>query len=119
MKDNDIFIISEITEISKTVIGIILERGYNAVFCFNDIVAVSMYHAVLREGLRLPACFSLTGFDNSPVLKLLDKQIDTINFSVETLGYEAGKWLRTCIVDREYKDLQLKIEGEYIPGETV
>ncbi|MBI9107357.1 MAG: LacI family DNA-binding transcriptional regulator [Spirochaetales bacterium] len=117
--EEDIFNVTEITEISESVIGTILKRGYNAVFCFNDIVAVAMYHAVLHEGLSLPDCFSLTGFDNSPVLKLLDKPINTINFSVETLGYEAGVWLRSWVVERKCESMQKKIDGEYIQGETV
>lgn len=95
------------------------ERGYNAVFCFNDLVAVHVYNRALREGLDVPRDFMLTGFDNAPVLDLAPRRIDTIEFSTRELGRRTGMWLKARLIDRTETDLRMTLAGDYVPGETI
>jgi LacI family transcriptional regulator len=115
----DVFNIDQIKELQGPVLDAILERKYNCVLCFNDLLAVSVYQSALHRGIAIPQAFSLSGFDNSPMLQLLDQRIDTIEFSIHSLGTEAGLWLRAWIIDRDFKPIQKKLEGTYMKGETI
>lgn len=118
--DNDnIYTIETIAELTGTVLADIASKGYNALVCFNDMVAISVYQAALHRSISIPADFSLTGFDNSPILELMDQRIDTIEFSLRKLGREAGSWLRSRTIERKDQSLQKSLEGDYIPGETI
>lgn len=111
--------LSTLDEITPDLIRWLKAEGYNSILCFNDVVAVYFYQCALSQGYRIPEDFSLTGFDNSPVLDLLNRRIDTINLSVFQLAKEAGIWLQNTIMHREGGNIQRLIEGEYIPGETI
>lgn len=115
----DSFSVGSIEEIDSAFIARLTGRGYNAVLAFNDLLAVYLYQAALHDGIRIPGAFSLTGFDNSPVRSLLSLKIDTIDLSIRNLGFEAGAWLRSYIVDRDETPLRKRIEGAYIPGDTI
>jgi len=93
--------------------------GYNALFCFNDVVAVYVLQVARQIGIRIPEDLSLTGFDNSPVRQVSVPPLTTINLSTRELGAAAGSWLRRCVIERAEEPLQLEIAGEYIEGLTV
>ncbi|MFP4373613.1 MAG: LacI family DNA-binding transcriptional regulator [Spirochaetaceae bacterium] len=111
--------IDTLDQIDEGFVRSIVADGYNAVMCFNDFVAVYFYQAALAAGLRIPEDLALTGFDNSPVRRLAVKRIDTITLSTGRLGEEAGRWLRSRIIDKSTDRLGLSVEGELIEGETV
>jgi len=113
------YTLATLGEITPDLLHRLKKEGYNSILCFNDVVAVYFYQCALSQGYRIPEDFSLTGFDNSPVLDLLNRRIDTINLSVFQLAKEAGIWLRKRIMYREEGTIQRLIEGEYIPGETI
>ncbi len=117
--EKDVFIVDSIDELSKKVLPVIKERGYNGVLCFNDLMAVSLYQAALRRNWFVPDLFSLSGFDNSPILQLMEQRIDTIEFSLLQLGTEAGIWLQSQIINRSTDPIQKALEGDYIAGETI
>ncbi|HSV55635.1 MAG TPA: LacI family DNA-binding transcriptional regulator [Magnetospirillaceae bacterium] len=119
MSESDIYDIETIPQLAGPAFSDILARGYNSLMCFNDLIAVTVYQAALHRGLEVPGDFSLTGFDNSPVLDLLDQRIDTLEFSVHMLGKEAGQWLRRRVIDRSEEPVQKRLEGAYVPGETI
>jgi LacI family transcriptional regulator len=116
---DDLYVIETIAELTDTVLAEIARKGYNALVCFNDLVAISVYQTASHRCISIPADFSLTGFDNSPILDLMDQRIDTIEFSLQRLGREAGAWLRCRTIERGTQTLQKNLEGEYIPGETI
>jgi LacI family transcriptional regulator len=117
--EKDLFILDALADISPELLKDLKKKGYNTVMCFNDVLAVYFFQAAVAEGFSIPGDFSLTGFDNSPVLDLVSRRIDTINLSVRILGFEAGKWLKARIIDREEKDIHKLIAGEYVQGSTI
>lgn len=56
----------------------------DAVFCHNDVVAVGLYRALRRAGLRVPQDVAVAGFDGIPEGLYLDDPLTT----VETRGEE-------------------------------
>ncbi|MFQ3619948.1 MAG: LacI family DNA-binding transcriptional regulator [Spirochaetales bacterium] len=115
----DTRVIDTLAQITPKFLKEILKQGFNAILCFNDVVAVYVYQCALSCGVDIPKECSLTGFDNSPVLELVSRRIDTINLSVFQLAREAGSWLRRQIIDRETEGLQKLIQGDYLPGSTL
>ena len=97
----------------------LLKNKYNAITCFNDVVAIYFMQKALTLGISIPKDLSITGFDNSSVRNLFLKKIDTIQLSVEKLGEEAGAWLKRRIIDKEDEIIQKEILGDYVKGETV
>ena len=117
--DTDIYNLDSITEIRASILSDILKKNYNAVFCFNDMLAVSLYQSALHFSLQIPQAFSITGFDNSPILDLLDQRVNTIEFSLQKLGNRSGEWLQSRIINRDDIPIQENLEGAYILGETI
>lgn len=115
----DCFEFDSIPALDGSFVRSIPERGYDSVFCFNDLVAVHVYNKALRGGLRVPEDFSLTGFDNAPVLDLAPRRIDTIEFSIRELGRRTGDWLKKRLIDRSGEEMRVTLAGDYIPGETI
>lgn len=111
--------IAQFAEISSHVAPWILKNKFNAVLAFNDYIAIGLYTALMNQGVRIPEDISLTGFDNSPILALLDKKIDTCNLSVYELGKRAGEWLYQVIVKKEGGLLHEKLSVQYVEGETL
>lgn len=115
----DCFEFADIPRIDKTFIRSIADRGYDSIFCFNDLIAVHIYNRALRGGLKIPRDFALTGFDNSPVLDLAPRRIDTVEFSIQELGFRTGAWLKARLVDRSADAIRMTLAGDYIRGETI
>jgi LacI family transcriptional regulator len=115
----DCFEFDSIPRIDGAFVRSLRGRGYDAVFCFNDLVAVHIYNRALREGLEIPRDFALTGFDNAPVLDLAPRRIDTVEFSVKELGFRTGTWLKKRLIDRSDEDVRMTLAGDYVRGETI
>ena len=115
----DVFRVQSLEEIDRSLIRTIRERGYNAVICFNDFVAVYFYQIALANQIKIPEEMSLSGYDNSPVRELTPQKIDTVDLSPFDLGREAALWLKDVIINRESGGIQKMIIGEFIPGETL
>jgi LacI family transcriptional regulator len=119
MGEGDCFEFDAVSSINGAFVRSLRDRGYDAAFCFNDLVAVHVYNRALREGLAIPRDFALTGFDNAPVLDLAPRRIDTIEFPVAELGRRTGAWLKRRLIDRSAEDIRLTLAGAYVPGETI
>lgn len=111
--------LDNIHELSPRRVRALTAKGVNSFHCFNDVMGVYLYQAALQAGVRIPGSASLTGFDSSPVRDLLTRPLDTVNLSVERLGFEASRWLRSVVIERKSEPIHLLVEGEYVPGETV
>lgn len=94
-------------------------RGVTAVATFNDVIAVYFYQAALHRGIRIPEDLMLVGYDNSPVSDLLDRRIDTIDMETSRLGFMAGEWLRSLVIERNPNGIHEMVSGEYVPGQTI
>jgi len=119
MTTEDCFELESIASLDGALVRSLVARGYNAVLCFNDLMAVHVFNRAWREGFEIPRDFALTGFDNAPVLDVAAKRIDTIEFATGELGWHAGCWLRERLIERQTRSLNLILAGEYVPGETL
>lgn len=94
-------------------------RGVNAIFCFNDVLAVYLYQVAVQAGILIPEDIGLAGFDYSPIGYLLVEPLDTVMLPVGQLGFEAGAWLRRCVIDKNQEPMRKFVKGEYVAGATI
>lgn len=117
--DHDVYPFSSITAIPRGFTHTLHQRGYNAIVCFNDYVAIDIYNDGIHCGYAFPQDFSLTGYDDSPALELIDRRIDTIRFDTHRLGLESGHVLKRRIIDRLNQPIHVRLACDYVPGDTL
>lgn len=111
--------VTALSEIDAALIRAAMEKGKNALVCFNDIVAIAALNAARAAGVRVPQDLMITGFDNTPVMSISPVAIDTIDLEVDLLGKTAAQWLRDRILARAAEPIARLIAGRYVPGRTI
>lgn len=111
--------VDDLREIHSTGLEWVIDKGFNAVMAFNDIVALSILQSGIARGLQFPQDIILCGFDDSPIQQLLDRRIDTVGLSIPLLGKMAGTWLKEKIIDRNEDQIQKILPVSYIRGDTI
>lgn len=117
--EKNVFVVDDLDNIAKIVPPWIVENKFNAVLSFNDLVAMSLLQSLQCRQIRIPEDMALTGFDNSPLLRLLNRQIDTINLSIPELGFKAAEWLHAKVMEKQNLKLHEKLPAHYIKGDTI
>ena len=113
----DVLGVEAIANVDKRLIDRIDRRRYNAVLCFNDVVAAAFCQAARAAGIDPARRWEVTGFDNSPLRDLMRPRPATISLPVRTLGEQAGRWIRRRIVERSDEPFAVRIPGEYLEGD--
>ena len=72
----------------------------DALFCYNDLVAVGALQACARLGRRVPEDVAVTGFDDVPLAALVTPALTTCRVPRYELGVQATRWLLTQIDGR-------------------
>lgn len=65
------------------------DRRPTALFCFNDRMAMGVYNAAHRRGLRIPDDLSIVGYDDQ---QLIAAELDPPLTTVALPHYEMGRW---------------------------
>lgn len=82
-----------------------------AVFCFNDLLAVSVYKAAHELQIRIPQDLSVVGFDDIAIASLLGPPLTTVRTESYKVGVEAARMVMT---DIQGEGAKLK-DVRYIP----
>lgn len=80
----------------------LLARAGDITACFiaSDVVAFGALRAVREAGRRVPADFSIVGFDDIPLARHFDPPLTTIRLPANALGAAAGRALINRLADR-------------------
>ena len=91
----------------------------DAVVCYNDQIAMGVYHKLREMGIRIPEDISLTGYDNSLYARG-EIKLTTIAHPQEKLGEMAAELLLEQIRHVPEGESRVKrlIEPELIPGNS-
>jgi GntR family transcriptional regulator of arabinose operon len=76
--------------------------GIDAIACYNDQVAFSIYQMLVESGRRIPEDISLTGFDDSYLSVNCPVKLTTVSHPKEKLGEAAAELLLDMIGNRDY-----------------
>jgi DNA-binding LacI/PurR family transcriptional regulator len=66
-----------------------LGRELDAVFCFNDTLAIGALHAIAMHGLRVPDDIAVVGFDNVPAAQYAFPPLTTIEPGTDQIAKHA------------------------------
>lgn len=116
---DDVYAVDEPSEIDAGFVKKLVKNGCNAVIAFNDLVAVSVLQAARDASVKVPEQLALTGFDDSPVRRLVRPMIASMSMPVSQIAEEAGRWVTRVVVEREAGLVQTVLPGDYCEGETV
>ena len=70
---------------------------FDAIICFNDIMALSTVHFLKEHGIRVPDDIIVTGFDDSFVSSFDQPTLTTVKTSLPPQGYAAAKKIHELI----------------------
>lgn len=71
----------------------------SAIFCFNDLLAVSVYKAAHELGIRIPDELSVMGFDDIEIASLLGPPLTTVRTDSYEVGEEAARLVLSELAD--------------------
>jgi LacI family transcriptional regulator len=66
----------------------------------NDLLALGAYAALQDIGLRCPDDISIIGYNDMPLVDLVEPALSTVRINPEALGHKAGKLVLQAIRDR-------------------
>jgi LacI family transcriptional regulator len=72
---------------------LLIDQGFDAVFCSEDMVAIGILHGLLKKGIRVGEEFGLVGFDNIYVGQQVFAELTTIDQNIFEKGETATKTL--------------------------
>lgn len=72
-------------------------RGYTAIFCMADVMAMGAIRALTDQGLRVPEDVSVLGFDGLPIGEFIVPRLTTVSQSVEALAQRSVELLKQSI----------------------
>lgn len=75
--------------------GLLLERGFDAAFCTEDMVAAGVLHGMLKRDVRVGRDFGLVGFDNIHIGRQLYPELTTIDQRI----FEKGATAMTTLLN--------------------
>jgi LacI family repressor for deo operon, udp, cdd, tsx, nupC, and nupG len=72
-----------------------------AFFCFNDMTAIGVIHALHQSGYDIPADFSVIGFDDLEIAAYYHPPLTTIQQPIYNLGFRSATMLFDLIQGKE------------------
>ncbi len=81
-----------------------------AIFCYNDMTAISALSALKRRGLRVPDDISLIGFDNIEFASYLDPPLTTIHQPKHEMGRLAMRMLIDLLNGKDASNVLVPVE---------
>ena len=85
-----------------------------AVFVASDTAALGALRAIRRGGLRVPEDLALVGFDDVPLVELVDPPLTTIRLPAYGLGWGAADMLIRLIAKEDVRQPCVILETELI-----
>jgi len=68
-------------------------KKFDAIFCFNDLMAAGCYDVLAEKNIVPGKDISVVGFDNQSVCEYLRPNLTTMAIPLSEIGYEAAKML--------------------------
>lgn len=91
----------------------------DAIFCFNDALAIGVYHGVRRAGLQVPADIGIVGFDGIEEGQCLDQPLTTVSTPAQPLAQAAvALLLQRLAGDREICPEHVIVPTTLLSGKT-
>ena len=96
-----------------------LKRPTDAVFAYNDQLAIGFISAARHAGMRIPDDVSVIGFDNIEGASVQSVPLSTIDQHTQVLGQQAARILLNEIATETPHTVNFTDSSEYIKRESV
>ena len=95
------------------------ETRPKAIFCHNDVIAIGVYHCLIRGGVRVPEDIALIGFDGTEEGQCLDKPLTSVLTPVDVFCRHAVDVLMNRLAGTvELSPDRILVPAELLIGET-
>lgn len=89
--------------------GLIL-RKYDAIVCFNDIIAAQILNHLINLKIRIPEDMSVVGFDNRIFCDYTNPRLSSVEHSTRLMGKQSVNTLLNLLNDQLVKSIDLGAE---------
>lgn len=96
----------------------LVQRGVDAIFVCNDIMAYGAYSALKELNLKVPDDISVVGFDDLMFSKMLAVPLTTIYQDINELGVKATKLMMEYIKDGKTSEEFIRTEPSLVVRES-
>lgn len=103
----------------KLMVEKIRQEGCSAAFCCNDLMAIGVLNACKEIGVSVPDEFSIIGFDNIILSKLVEPKLTTIDQNMYELGNQAAKLILETIKEEQSISKKVVLNATFVPRETL
>lgn len=92
----------------------IMKKEYPvAIFCYNDLLAISVIRACRKWNFSVPQEIGIVGFDDLTLASDSMQSLTTVHYSTDTIAEETVKLLLSKIDGKEYSG-EIKRIGYYL-----
>lgn len=95
------------------------QKECSAAFCCNDLMAIGVLNACKEAGLSIPEDFSIIGFDNIILSKLVEPKVTTIDQNMYELGNQAARLIVDNIRAENRVNKKVILHATLIDRETL
>ena len=99
--------------------GHYLKSPTDAVFAFNDQIALGFMHAIGKAGMRVPEDVSVIGFDNDPQAAVASPGLNTIDLHPDQMGALAAQVMIAQIGSAQTRPVARVEASSYIQRDSV
>jgi len=90
------------------------KKEFDAIFCYNDMIAFGAVKALREKGFKIPEDVSIVGYDDVLYSELIDPPLTTVRIKKYELGFEAMKMLMSRLKGRRKKIKKVILDVELI-----
>ncbi len=85
-----------------------------AIFCYNDMMAIGAMHALKARGIRIPEDIALAGFDDIDLARYLDPALTTLAQPRYEMGRQAVEILLALLEERGKPRRRIVLRGRLV-----
>jgi LacI family transcriptional regulator len=85
-----------------------------AIICVNDLVAIGAMRACKEAGLNIPAEISITGYNDIPLVDMINPPLTTVRMRLDEIGKEAGKLMLAHLENSKLPPQTIRIDPELV-----
>lgn len=86
----------------------------DAIICVNDLVAIGAIRACRDEGLEIPADISISGYNDIPLVDMIDPPLTTVRMRLDKIGKAAGELMLAHLGSPKLPAQTIRIDAELV-----
>lgn len=92
--------------------------NFTAIFAGNDMIAVGALKTLKKQGIKVPDCLEVIGFDNIDLSSLIEPSLSTVAQPTYEMGFLGAEMLIDLIEGKKVKNNRILLKPELILRET-